>query len=451
MIINNVKRKKLFVFGSLLFIMLLGTIFFIPTNNEVEADKVYDPELKQFAMEFRKIYGFDSTESYFLKVSKENKIDKEIEKKLGFSLTDEEIRIISEREEIENSIPSLVEKTKEVTTGYAGVYYVTETGDVVIKLVNNDDNIKNKIKSKYKFPSNVKFEKAEYSESELEMANQKLLENPSLLEGSEITAFGVDIKSNRFEIYLKDLKNKEIKKSIENVIDPKIIVYKEGETTLAAGLSERSRPVLSGLKISNGSGNCSVGFHAEMYSTNTPVLVTAGHCYQQNYSTWYQPHKDTSAWFDDDSIGKWETRTSGATTADAGVIKLDKADYQTNKAWASSSSTNSLTSVFSGSESVGSAIIKVGHVSGRTIGKITNTNYSININQHGYTTISNLTLTDTYTEPGDSGGVVHNYVSSGNYQLRGIVTAQIGTNKHMAYSKVQNIISLLGVKNIKIK
>ncbi len=272
------------------------------------------------AVKFRGMFGMDTSEKHIKDVLNRKKIEN-LEMLFDTPVTPEEKKMYERRlDQSQDAIKLKKQLEASWSQKFGGLYFDSTKGTIHIKSVKHskDDEIKIIMNSKY--PNDVIFEEAQFTEIELKDTLSKI-EKLMELDGN-INQASIDVKNNRIKIgIIKD--SSEIRNTISMKLTNRDIVTFD-EVVQAQLYSDTTRypsPWPSGAAIGTSTTNlCTSGFFGTT-SNGNKVTITAGHC-DTNGSTklWYQPAGT-------DRIGTWWWRTRNiqggpALEGDVGVINM---------------------------------------------------------------------------------------------------------------------------------
>ena len=220
---------------------------------------------------------------------------------------------------------------------------------------------------------------------------------------SSISFFHVSQKDNALVVGISDLNSAKTDTFYDMFGYSSAYSLTEGmQTTTTASLKP-------GSKISNGSGNLSIGWPVYFYDEDDNVrsgFISAGHAYEAG----------DPALLNGVTVGVCvDSIFSGRN--DAALIEITNSNYTMSNVVDVSGHTLSPTKYMLVSE--GSTVYKVGDVSGYRTGTVLSTNGSVTyaLGDDEYVTVRDVLVTDAVNLRGDSGGVVYCKNGSNYYAI----------------------------------
>ncbi len=428
----NFFSKKSLKFIKTMLMLLVVFLLTIP-NVSLASNEEYKETKENEAIEFREMHGFDTSPEYLQNISNKP-LNSPLEKVLGFALTEQELAILKHRDNVIDEIDNIKKQMEEKTDIYGGIHYNSKNGKIILQLVEKPGNFN--ISTISNFVQDIEIQLVENSYEELNKAYEKIMNYAEELKSLTVQSFGIDELHNKVVIELTNISN--IAKIKEIVGDNIFKFEKVNELKLLNN-------VYPGNRISTRNHvACSIGFNATRGTQR--VLVTAGHCEHDNLTfptTWFSPTYNA---LQDRAIGTLGGRTYGdMVNSDSMFINLNSnAVVQTkinNSIPISGFRTTDLAR--------GVTVYKHGFNTRTTSGTNEGTSCVV-ANEKGYQRVCNLgSVSSIVADGGDSGGSVYRLLSNGTAELIGIVHAG-GSSQKMTYSKMQHVISDLGLTGIYI-
>ncbi|MGM0882388.1 MAG: hypothetical protein ACQEXQ_15270 [Bacillota bacterium] len=386
----------------------------------------------------------------------------------GTPLTPEEKESYEDKVRVHDDADVIKGIVEQSPNDFAGLYYESETGSMVVQVVNDSEEVFKKITTNVKNRDKIKFEKQKFSKADLDNAQEKLYKSER---NQLLKAIIPDIKNNKIIVVLSEL-NPDIKKYFEDLVgSTNVLTFAPGSSTESkfystSGPDEANYgdPFPYGVRITGDNGSqCTVGFFGTNQSDNT-VMVTAGHCdTTTSTQAWSQPKNSLFELKE----GNWSTRTSGDTTADAGYVVITGEKGKAEIPYPNSTSDpNPNRTPLNGtytSDVVGTTIYLRGATTGKLVsGTIKYTNIDEKINQKEYTWLRKQIYSTHMGTYGDSGGSIvaeYKYVSQkGGYtfKLAGIISGAktvqgipgMVDGTYMRYSPIWTVNSALNLKTL---
>lgn len=410
----------------------------ISTNDDVNLSY---GEQYNFAYDFLKNNGFEYTPERINKSLNAN-LEDNIEKVLGFSLTDSEKEILIKRDRLIENIPNIEKDFISLvgSNNYAGKYYDQAKGKLYLATTDNNKS-HHTFSEKYE---DVVVIKAKHSLTELEHQYTKLMEELGSFSKNDSTTASIDHQKNLIVV------NTNNPNKVKDIIANLGIEYFEVNHVPSETLITPYLDLNLGVRINDRStgGSCSSGFLA-VNSASQKVAVTAGHC---------SPYNHANDWTTRGSIfyqtfGTWSSKVVGTNVdADAGTITVNN-DVDTFAVIKGSGHADiPITSVQIGTETQGLTLYKQGYRTNRTSGTFHAfaglSNYPDP--QMGNLTIAGL-ISNMEANNGDSGGTIYRLKADGTAELVGILGGEvIGSTgeSYIFYSRITNVYESLGLQGI---
>lgn len=314
--------------GSSLELRAVSSTPFIPKHNNLPEQyaKIDEEVMIKNGIEFRKIYGMNTSLQYISDVVDREKIDTDFEQLVGTPLSDAELEDYNSKIRVKEDVPTIKSIIKNNPNSYADIYYKPERGSIVVQVVQDTIEIKQAILGQIENKDKIEFQNVQFSKQEIEDAMVKIAK----VSGGIVKAIIPDTINNKLIVSLDELTehNKELVKMA--TFSPELITFIPSivkKTTADESDYGNNFPLGSRIRGFNNDGSyynrCSAGYEAVL-ENQTRVLVTAGHCDQVGSSRqWFQPIN-----VNETSIGTFGYRTSSwnpdgsDAVSDSGYIVL---------------------------------------------------------------------------------------------------------------------------------
>lgn len=360
------------------------------------------------------------------------------------NLRDESKNIIKKQNELLTIIPEVEKQIQQNDSYYAG-YYV-DGDEIVVQVKESSEKSINMIDNKLNsFTDKIKYEIVQNSKREIDNIKKDLENHLANSKIHGLIGTGIDVKKNKAIAFVQDF---SVKEKINSLVDVNLVEFYK------FSVEDQVKPGDS--IVTSQSSKCTVAFNAII--NNKDVAVTAGHC--------SNAPGGTGAWkLGSTTIGNWNSRTSGNTSADAGYITLNSKN-QIEAIEKKTSIAIGRGDDYGSFDTVGTQVfISAPSAASLVPANVVFQGISIDLGgQNGYNIISGLRITDSgIPQSGDSGAPVvllrwnpdkqnFDFVIEGIHKGQATYTDQNGQTKVGAiYSSYAGAVNGLGISALYVQ